>query len=226
MKDEKKDKIFLHVKEMTALFLWEIGAIAINLEKPFKLASGNHSPIYINCRKVISHPTFMRLFTSFSQVLCQYSHITMDVVAGGETAGIPFAAYVAESFSLPLVYVRKKSKDYGLANLVEGQLEQKAKVLLVEDLITDAGSKLNFVKAVNAAGGLVTDILVLFDRQQGGEEALNAEGIRLHSLTNMDTALHVAEDAAPTEADRVKSVREYLLDAKKWHQVRGLEYLD
>jgi orotate phosphoribosyltransferase len=226
MKDRTIEKIFLYIKEITALFLWEIGAITINLEEPFKLASGNYSPIYINCRKVISFSTFMQLFTSFSQVICQYNKVGMEVVAGGETAGIPFAAYVAKSFSLPMVYVRKKTKEHGLANLVEGCLNEKARVLLVEDLITDAASKLNFVKAINAAGGIVTDILVLFDRQQGGKDALSAEGIRLHSLTDMDTALYVAEDTALVDANTVISVREYLLDAKKWHQARDLEYHD
>ncbi|NJL29343.1 MAG: hypothetical protein HC897_16380, partial [Thermoanaerobaculia bacterium] len=105
-----------------------------------------------------------------------------QAIAGGETAGIPFASYLAAALGLPLVYVRKKPKDYGIASRVEGRLERGARVVLVEDLITDGGSKLGFLDALAEVGGEVGHAVVLFDREQGGREMLAERGVALHAV--------------------------------------------
>ena len=156
------DPVLARLREAAALVLWELGAVKVSSGEPFRLASGNSSPIYVNCRRLISEPGFMELFVAASRRL---TRAMPDVVAGGETAGIPFAAYLASAFSVPMVYVRKKAKGYGLASRVEGYLEAGAEVLLVEDLITDGGSKLGFLDAIAQAGAEISDVLVLFDRQ-------------------------------------------------------------
>jgi len=224
MNNRITEKIFLHIKKITALLLWELGAIKVDIENPFKLVSGNYSPIYINCRKVISDPNFMRLFTAFSSFIIKGNEIEIDMVAGGETAGIPFATYVAESQSLPLVYVRKKTKDHGIASLVEGNIQKSSRVILVEDLITDGGSKINFIDAIIAVGGIIKETLVLFDRHQGGGEVLSAKGVQLYSVTDIDTALNVAENNSLVDKNTIRSVKEYLNDEKKWHISRDLKY--
>ena len=211
------EKVLSQAQEIAAYLLWDIGAIRVNLDEPFKLVSGNYSPIYINCRQVISFPTFMGLFTAFARAICEHRAVEIDAVAGGESAGIPFAAYVAQALSRPMIYVRKVKKEHGLASLIEGQVKEGNRVLLVEDLITDAGSKLHFIDAISAVGGVVNDVLVLFDRGQGGGEALEKRGIRLHKVTDMDTAITVAKEAGLVSDKDVESIRDYLSSPRAWH---------
>lgn len=212
------------IRRAAALQLWQLGAVKINLDQPFKLASGNYSPIYMNCRQLISSVAFADLFAAAARMIVESQKISFDVLAGGETAGIPFAAFLARSFGKPMVYVRKAAKEHGVASLVEGSLSAGARVLLVEDLITDAGSKIHFIESLTGAGGAVTDVLVVFDRLQGGGEALARSGVRLHSITDMDVALSVARDSGLLSAAQLVAVADYLKDAKAWHAARSLEY--
>jgi orotate phosphoribosyltransferase len=213
--------VLLRFEEAVALMLWDTGAVKVSVDHPFRLVSGSYSPIYINCRQVISDPTFMGLFVACARLICAINQMGVDVIAGGETAGIPFAAYLAQGMSLPMVYVRKAKKGYGLDSLVEGRLPVGARVLLVEDLITDAESKLHFVEAIGSSGGRVEDVLVLFDREQGGRETLLDRGIRLHTVTRMTTAMRVAEDAKFISGTALRSVQEYLDSPHEWHATRG-----
>lgn len=215
-----------HIKKTTALLLWENSAVKIYPDQPFKLVSGNFSPIYVNCRQVISDPVFMGLFTAYARLMCRITGLIPDVIAGGETAGIPLGAYLAQSMSLPCAYVRKAKKNHGIANLVEGCDVKNKLVLLVEDLITDGGSKINFIDAIRATGGEIEDILVLFDRKQGGKKTLEKEGVELHAMTDLRTALVIGVDAELLTQDQVDSVVEYLENPKKWHEKMGLEYCD
>ena len=139
MHDPQDDPILARLREAIALYLWELEAVRVQPDEPFRLASGNHSPIYVNCRRVISEPGFMQLFRAAGLLICQRRDIAVDVVAGGETAGIPFAAYLAQALAAPMVYVRKRAKGYGMAGRVEGEAPAGSRVLLVEDLITDGG---------------------------------------------------------------------------------------
>ncbi|HEV7747695.1 MAG TPA: orotate phosphoribosyltransferase [Pyrinomonadaceae bacterium] len=218
------DEALERLKEVMALMLWDMGAIKVNLDKPFRLVSGNYSPIYVNCRQAISAPTFMQLFLGGANIICDRQEIDMQVVAGGETAGIAFAAYLAQGKSLPMIYVRKAGKDYGIASLVEGSLRGGDRVLLVEDLITDGQSKLSFVDSIIAAGGSVVDILVLFDRLQGGAEILKQRGIHLHALTDMTSVLEIAEEVRYLTKNELDSVHHYLESPGDWHSQRSLAF--
>lgn len=224
MSERVLEELELGIRRVAALELWQLGAVKVNLDEPFKLASGNSSPLYVNCRQLISAPAFADLFAAGARILCQRRGIRFDVIAGGETAGIPFAAFLARSFGCPMVYVRKAPKSYGIASRIEGMLEPGSRVLLVEDLITDAGSKLSFVEAISAAGSTVQDVLVAFDRLQGGHEALGHLGIALHAITDVDAALAVAEDAGLLAGEQLAEIRQYLKDAGAWHAARGLDY--
>lgn len=212
------------VRKVVALQLWQLGAIKVNLAEPFRLVSGNYSPIYINCRQLISTPAFADLFAASARIICDHRGIEFDVIAGGETAGIPFAAFLARSFGCPMVYVRKEAKSHGLGSRVEGKIEANDRVLLVEDLITDAGSKLSFIDALRHSGGIVSDVLVVFDRLQGGGEALESESIRLHATTDMTMALSVAEKSCLLSSDELRSIGEYLRDPRSWHEMKRLAY--
>jgi orotate phosphoribosyltransferase len=219
-------EILLAIRRAVALQLWQLGAVKVSLDEPFKLAAGNYSPIYMNCRQLISSVAFADLFAAAARMIIESEKISFGVLAGGETAGIPFAAFLSRALGKPMVYVRKAIKGHGLASLVEGNLSAGSRVVLVEDLITDAGSKLHFVGGIRAAGGTVEDVLVLFDRQQSGREALKENGIRLHAVTDMKIALEVASEVGMISPDALAAVRVYLTSPKAWHAQRQLPYLE
>lgn len=212
------------LREAAALLLWQHEAIRVRPEEPFELASGNYSPIYVNCRRVISEPVFMGLFATTARLLLERRGELPDVLAGGETAGIPYAVHLGAALGRPVVYVRKKAKGYGLANRVEGHVEDGSSVLLVEDLITDGGSKLGFLDALEAAGGKIRQALVAFDREQGGTETLAARGVELHSVTDRGTTLQAGEDAGLLTAEQRQSVDAYFADPGAWHKARDLAF--
>lgn len=219
------DRCLARLREAAALLLWQHEAIRVRPDEPFRLASGNRSPIYVNCRRLVSEPVFLGLFTAAARLLLERSGALPDVVAGGETAGIPFATVLASALGRPLVYVRKKTKGYGLASRVEGHLESGEGVLLVEDLITDGGSKLGFLDALAEAGGEVTDALVVFDREQGGAEALSERGVRLHAVTGRAAALAAGEEVGLLDAEARRSVEAYFADPEAWHRERGFPFV-
>jgi orotate phosphoribosyltransferase len=223
---QKTDHLLALMQRLVALHLWELGAVKINLESPFKLVSGNYSPIYVNCRQVISSVVFADLFSAATRLLCAARKIRYDILAGGETAGIPLAAFLSRSFGLPMVYVRKEAKEHGIASKVEGGDVKDRRVLLVEDLITDAGSKLVFANAIRKVGGKITDTIVIFDRLQGGEKKLQEEGIALHSITNMEVALSEANAVGWITSAQLSGVKEYLSSPRAWHQRRSLEFVE
>lgn len=218
------DAVLLRLRQALALMIWEMEAVRVRPDEPFRLASGNFSPIYVNGRRVISDPAFMELFCACSRLLLERRGVEFDALAGGETAGIPFASVLAASLGRPMVYVRKKPKGYGMGSQIEGHLEKGQRVLLVEDLITDGGSKKTFIDALELADFAVDDCLVFFDRQQGGSRTMDGWGVRLHALADRDTTLTVGVEAGFLHADARASVDDYFADPRAWHQARGYEF--
>lgn len=219
-----EERILSMLRDAITLELWHLGAVAVNLEEPYRLVSGNSSPIYVNCRQLISSPTFVDLFCTAVRVLSSTEEIRFDAVAGGETAGIPFAAFIARHFGSPMLYARKAAKEHGTRSQVEGKVQSGARVLLIEDLVTDAGSKLTFIDALRGAGYLVDHVVVVFDRQQGGKESLAKHGVTLHALADMVSALAVAERVSLLSSDQLSEVAAYLKSPAEWHSRRGLSF--
>ena len=148
----------------TAKILIEIGAINFSLVTPFRLSSGFLSPSYIDCRKIIAYPSAFKSITDMmiDTIKSDMNFQSPDYIIGGETAGIPFGAVIAEKMGLPLSYVRKKAKDYGKNKLIEGDIFKDKKSLLVEDLMTDGKSKVNFVENIRSHGIKCDLSLVVF----------------------------------------------------------------
>ncbi len=211
--------------EITAGTLLGIQAVLIRPEEPFVLTSGRASPVYVDCRRIISFPRARdRLMELAVETLERAAGAeAFDVVAGGETAGIPFAAWIAERLDLPMIYVRKKPKGFGRNAQIEGTFEEGARVLLVEDLATDGGSKLNFVEAIREAGGEVAHCFVIFHYGifPQSTAALGEAGVALHALATWWDVLQVAEDRGDlTEAD-AGEVRAFLEDPDSWSKKHG-----
>ena len=144
-----------------------------------------------------------------------------DVVAGGETAGIPFAAWISELLGLPMLYVRKQPKGFGKNARIEGTFKENARVLLVEDLATDGGSKLNFIQAIRDAGGIVEHCFVVFHYGNFPESITNLkeQGVSLHGLCTWWDVLEAAKERAYTDAE-LETVRYFLNDPDAWAETQ------
>jgi orotate phosphoribosyltransferase len=142
------------ISRTTARMLLEIVAVLFNADKPFIFTSGWASPVYIDCRKLISYPRLRRTLIDYSAstIFREICFESIDTVVGGETAGIPFAAWIADALMLPMQYVRKKPKGFGRNAQIEGYLPDGVRALLVEDLTTVGRSKINFCQALRSAG--------------------------------------------------------------------------
>ena len=187
--------------KMTAKMLLEVEAVHFNAEKPYTFTSGLASPVYIDCRKLISYPRIRETLMDFSvSVLFRdVGFEQFDTVAGGETAGIPFAAWIASKMGLPMQYVRKTPKGFGRDAQIEGDIKEGQRVLLVEDLTTDGGSKLMFADAIRRAEAICEHILVVFyyDIFENTHEMLAENGLKLHYLLTWWDILAAAREGGP-----------------------------
>src|SRR5215213_2018718 len=129
--------------EITARILLETQSVLFRPDDPFTFTSGLRSPVYIDCRRLISFPRARRKLMDLAAELIERTSgfESLDAIAGGETAGIPFAAWIADRLSLPMLYVRKQPKGFGRNAQIEGEVKEGQRVLLVEDMTTDGGSK-------------------------------------------------------------------------------------
>ncbi|MGF1476650.1 MAG: orotate phosphoribosyltransferase [Geminicoccaceae bacterium] len=204
----------------TAAMLLEVEAVHIRPFEPFTLTSGRQSPIYVDCRKLISFPRVRRQLMRYAADLIQerVGYESLDVIAGGETAGIPFAAWIADTLMLPMAYVRKKPKGFGRNAQIEGVIAEGARVLLVEDLASDGGSKLSFCQAIRDAGAKIDHAFVIFfyDIYPGSREALQAEGITLLNLATWRDVLDVARRQERLTFEALSMVEAYLGDPEAW----------
>lgn len=208
------------IARLTARMLLEIGAVHFNADTPFTLASGLPSPTYIDCRRLISYPRIRATLMDFLTVtvMREAGFEAFDNVAGGETAGIPFAALVAERMGLPMTYVRKKPKGYGRNARIEGVMAEGDRVLLVEDLTTDGGSKLSFVDAIRETGASCAHTAVIFYYGifPGTEKTLGDHGVRLHHLCTWHDVLAEARAQAAFDAATLAEVESFLADPRGW----------
>ena len=213
------------IARLTARMLLEIKAVHFNAETPFTLASGLPSPTYIDCRKLISYPRIRTVLMDFLAVtvMREAGFEAFDNIAGGETAGIPFAAMVAERLALPMTYVRKKPKGYGRNARIEGAMSEGQRVLLVEDLATDGGSKLSFVDAIRETGATCADTAVVFYYGIFPEtvETLARHGVRLHYLCTWWDVLAEARDSAAFDRATLDEVERFLTDPRPWQAARS-----
>ena len=214
--------------EMARLFarmLWEIRAVHFNASQPYKFASGMASPVYIDCRKLLSYPRIRSAVIDFAAatVLREAGFERFDVVAGGETAGIPFAALLAERLGLPMIYVRKKPKGHGKGARIEGDLAEGARVLVIEDLTTAGGSLMSFVEAVRAAGGQVDHAIALFyyDIFPEGRAGMKAKGVTLHNIATWRDVLAEARARALFDERTLGEVGDFLAAPLDWSAAHG-----
>jgi orotate phosphoribosyltransferase len=213
------------IAEQTAHLYLDTGAVRFMEGKPFIFTSGWASPVYNDSRWLISFPDVRTTLMDFAVATIDrdIGREKIDAVAGGETAGIPFAAWVADRLHLPMQYVRKKAKGFGRNAQIEGQLIPGQRVLLVEDLATDGRSKVNFVKALREAGGQCEHCIVLFfyDIYPEGKKILSSLGVTLHYLTTWWDVLAVAKASGKFDVGLLAEVEKFMHDPAGWSKTHG-----
>ena len=195
--------------------LLDAGAFLVRPEAPFRLTSGLHAPFYVNCRLILSRPHARAQAAAALAATVPQPGTT--VIAGGVTAGVPFATLVAERLGLPLVYVRAEAKAHGTAGRIEGGAVAGARVHLIEDLISTAGSILAFSEALRQAGARVDGVSVLFSRAgDAARRALEEAGLALTAVCDLDTLLGVALSSGRIDEAALGEVRAFLEDPQGW----------
>ncbi len=193
------------MNEKVAKALTDVNAVRFG---EFTLVSGMKTPIYVNLRVL---PSYLESFVAVNEELVKVvKKIKPDVVAGAETAGIPFATAISLKTKIPMIYVRKRPKSYGTQEMIEGVLEKNAKVVLIDDMATNAFSKLAFIEGIRQAGGIVNDVVIVLDREQGGIEALAKEKVKLHSLITLKELLSYMEEKELIDEGQHKEILDYL----------------
>ena len=213
------------IARLTAKMLLETKAVHFNADEPFVLASGKPSPTYIDCRKLISFPRIRSTLMDFLTVTVMRNagFEAFDNVAGGETAGIPFGAWVAERMALPMTYVRKKPKGYGRNARIEGDMSEGQRVLLVEDLTTDGGSKISFVDAIRETGATCAHTAVIFYYGifPQTEKTLGDHGVTLHHLCTWWDVLAEAHAQGAFDSKTLREVEIFLTSPEEWQNAHA-----
>ena len=209
------------IARTTAKFLLEINAIHFNSVSPFTLTSGLKSPVYIDCRKLISYPKARSILINFCSdiVVNKIGLDKVESLVGGETAGIPFASFLASKLELPMHYVRKKPKGFGVNNYIEGNNIKGKRVILVEDLTTDGGSKIKFCNSIRKAGAIVEETIVLFYYNIFDDVAdkLKKSGINLNYLACWwDILNYCKEDKSIIDNSTIFQIEQFLISPEEW----------
>ena len=206
-----------NISEEAAEILIDLKCINFSPKKQFKLTSGKKSPVYCDCRRIISFPKERKRLIDFgiSKLKEKRKFKKISNIAGGESAGIPFAAFIAQKLNLPMTYIRKKKKKFGKNSQIEGLLNQKDNVLLAEDLMTDGGSKLKFLDAIEKLGANVSGIFVIFNYGIIKDYYLfKKKKIDVISLTNWRNVLSVASRKKILKYEEVEIVESFLENMK------------
>ena len=206
----------------TAKWLLDIKAVNFRPEEPYMFTAGWASPVYIDCRWIISFTDARRRIIEMGVDMLEKNGAMdgVDKVAGGETAGIPFGALVAERMALPMTYVRKKAKGYGKNARIEGVMSKGQRVLLVEDLTTDGGSKISFVNAIRETGATCAHTAVIFYYGIFPETEITLEkhGIKLHSLCTWWDVLAEATNQNVFDKNTLLEVTSFLNSPESWQK--------
>jgi orotate phosphoribosyltransferase len=178
----------------------------------FTLASGKQSPYYIDLRMLPSFPKLFHLtIHAMKEVVVKEIGINFDTFASIPTSGLIFSSALAYEMAKPFVYVRKESKAYGMIKLLEGHLPSGSRVVIVDDVATTGMSIYHAIEAIRANGGIVENILVLVDRQEGAEEQLKKMDVKMTAVTTVRAIVNTLYDAGLIDDNTLESVMKQMI---------------
>jgi orotate phosphoribosyltransferase len=208
----------------SAQILLDTKSVLFNARKPFVFTSGRASPVYTDCRRLISFPEERGRLMDFGVSILREEAGEIDYVAGGETAGIPYAAFIADRLDKPMLYVRKKPKGFGRMAQIEGVMDDPGKrAILVEDLQSDGASKKVFIDALRGAGAVIEHSFVVFHYGifPASERNMKETGVTLHALATFHDVLAVAREKGYFDPSTLDEVEKFLHAPDEWSSAHG-----
>jgi len=197
--------------------LLQIKALQINLQKPYTWASGWHSPVYCDNRKVLSFPYVRDFVKSELANMILDKFPDADVVAGVATAGIAHGVMAADLLKLPFIYVRSKPKEHGMGNQIEGVLEKGQKVVVVEDLVSTGKSSLQVVDVLREQGAEVLGMCALFTYGfPVADEAFRKAGLPLYTISNYQALMEVCAAQKLIAPEQKDTLEQWRIDPGNW----------
>lgn len=207
------------IEQKVAEFLLQIKAVKLQPNQPFTWASGWKSPIYCDNRVTLSHPPVRTYIRQKLALLIQEEYGAVDVIAGVATAGIPQGVLVAQELGLPFIYVRSKAKEHGTGSLIEGEIVEGQRVVVVEDLISTGKSSLQAVEALRAAGLSVAGLVAIFNYgfKQADENFAKAK-CRFTTLSNYPALINYAAEHSLIVQNEINLLNKWREDPANWGQ--------
>lgn len=207
--------------EKIAKLLLTLNAITFSPKKPYRYTSGILSPVYSDMRILISYPKERKIvINEMAKVIQKLGK--HDILAGTATAGIPHAAFLSAKLNMPMVYVRGKAKGHGKGNQIEGFFKEGQKAIIIEDLISTAGSSLETLSALKKAGGKVKDIVAIYTYTIPVSVAnIKKAGVKLHTLTTFPEVVDMAVKIGKMKEKDKQTVLEWLKDPQGWGKKMG-----
>ena len=208
--------------DAVASALLDADCLKVRVDQPFRLVSGLDAPFYIDCRQVLGNPACR---TIIADQLAAHTRAlgAFEVIAGGVTAGVPFATLLADRLEMPLAYVRGEAKVHGLGIQVEGASVKARRVLLIEDLMTTGDSSLKFAHILREHDAVIDTCLVVLDRSKDGNaNRFSNAKVSMHSLCTMETVLRRALADGRVDSRELGEIRAFLNDPAEWSGRRQL----
>ncbi|OGD90597.1 orotate phosphoribosyltransferase [Candidatus Curtissbacteria bacterium RIFCSPHIGHO2_02_39_8] len=223
MKKVYKSASDYKVAKEVAEILLDIGSVIFRPQQPFKFDSGILSPVYVDNRLLISMPRERELIIKYLVDTIRKIGVP-DVVAGVATAGITHAAWIAQKLNLPMVYVRAKPKDHGRQNQVEGRVKRGQKVLIVEDMVSTAGSSTRVIEALRKLGARINDEVAIYTHNfTVADRNFQKAKVKFHPLTNLNEVIQVAVSQGFLKPEQAKIIFDWTKDPKNWANRQGFE---
>lgn len=201
--------------------LLQAGVATFRTDEPFRLTSGLLSPVYLDHRVLISQPVERKKIAQALEALIRANYTSIDAVAGTAMGGIPWTAWIASQFNIPMVYVRDRAKRHGQKNRVEGVLAPGANAILIADLVLTGSSVLNCLGAIHRVGANPLAVFGIFTSgTRVAAEGFAEAGVPLHTLTNLSTLIDTAARSGVIGADTQSIVLEWAADPAGWSKKR------
>ena len=205
-----------HTSRLAELLL-NIGAVNINVKKPYKWSSGLLSPVYCDLRMLYGHPQARALVIQAFITRIDSLHIQPDAIASTEANSIGWGALIADRLDLPFAIVRRKPKSFGSKKQVEGDSVQDKHVLIVDELVSTGDTAVIATNALREAGAIVTDMVSIFTfEMEKSLEKAQELGIRLHALSTFGIVLDIAVDQGRLEEALLSKAQEFSDDRENW----------